>query len=186
MLDAGRVQEPGEGPLTVLDCACHSAVCRTCAASGRACSASRRSERRGSRASRTDAPPTNHRPSPPSPRSKGHQSSFTRVRNKVTHSIARCTHVEPTPRRLGGCCFLALQPVHRKEHAVHRRLRVAVHLYVWCWRCRGAVLTTRSPRLDHHFWSEYATPIPMPYKHVTHTTQTARLSTCPSLVFQRH
>lgn len=76
------------------------------------------------------APHTNHIPWPPS-----HQPKATKAasRNRCEDIHSNCPpapHVEPTSRRLGGCCFLALQPHHCKERAIHGWLCVAVPLYV--------------------------------------------------------
>jgi len=60
---------------------------------------------------------------PPKPLRRTAAASFT-------PNCSLNTHVEPTTRRLGGCCCVAIPARNRKEHAVHRRLHAAVPVYV--------------------------------------------------------
>jgi hypothetical protein len=49
--------------------------------------------------------------------------------NINTPNCCQNTHVEPTTRRLGGCCWFAIPACHRKEHTVRCRLHAALHMY---------------------------------------------------------
>ncbi|KAH8630386.1 hypothetical protein IG631_14963 [Alternaria alternata] len=121
-------------------------------------------------------------------RTKGHQSSFTQETLDPAQLHAQ-KHVEPTCRRLGGCCVLALQPCHWKEHAVHSRLRAASHMYAGSSALvlgGAAILTTRSPRPDHALRHEYATPSPSSSEPLLIRKQIDPSSTSPFSVFRPH